>query len=104
MTEQNRNGSKVGSKGTAPEATKRAEDPGTTGTGSSGSAAGGVSGQVGERGTTKGEMPTAEMTSRPLEDDAGENFGTVGEMIADGDTAATTRAGADDWESASDAG
>ena len=43
-------------------------------------------------------MPTAEMTSRRSEDDAGANLGTVGEMIADGDTAATTRAGADNRE------
>jgi hypothetical protein len=93
MAEQTRDNSGENSSGTVPVGKKGVGDPGTTGSGSGGSAAGGLSGNVGERGTTKGEMPAAEVSDRSLGEDTGSNLGTIGEMIADGDTVPTTRAG-----------
>ena len=93
MAEQNSGNPTKDRSRTSPVGSKSVGDPGTNGSGSAGSAAGGVSGYVGERGTTKGEMPTAEMTARDSDEDTAANPGTIGEMIADGDTTPTTRAG-----------
>lgn len=98
MAEQDR-----GKRKTDKPATAGAGAPGNSGTGSEGSSAGGVSGRIGERGTTKGEWPTADLVGDRSSDDdsstlsggmaSGTDEVTEGEVIAGGATTPTTAQG-----------